>query len=100
MPASPDGAPALLGQRTCSTRLEPDRIASMNEHLMAPTADLAMKIARLVEERGWNQEEFARNADLNRQTVRQILQPSTERRLRNATVGACAKALNLSVHEL
>jgi transcriptional regulator with XRE-family HTH domain len=64
------------------------------------TVDLATKIARLVEERGWNQEDFARHADLNRQTVRQILQPSGDRRLRNATVAACARALNLSVSEL
>jgi transcriptional regulator with XRE-family HTH domain len=72
----------------------------MNKQPLAASADLAMKIARLVEERGWNQEEFARIANLNRHTVRQILQPAAERRLRNATVGACAKALNLSVHEL
>jgi len=62
--------------------------------------DLATKIARLVEERGWNQEDFARHADLNRQTVRQILQPTGDRRLRNTTVAACARALNLSVSEL
>jgi transcriptional regulator with XRE-family HTH domain len=72
----------------------------MNEQTHSGNADLATKIARLVEERGWNQEEFARIANLNRQTVRQILQPTGDRRLRNATVGACAKALNLSVHEL
>jgi hypothetical protein len=64
------------------------------------TADLAGKIARLVEERGWNQAEFARIAGLNLQTIRQILAPSGERRLRNATVGACARALNLTVNEL
>jgi hypothetical protein len=62
--------------------------------------DLASKIARLVEERGWNQEDFARIADLNRQTIRQILMPSGDRRLRNATVGACARALGLSVNDL
>jgi transcriptional regulator with XRE-family HTH domain len=62
--------------------------------------DLALKIARLVEERGWNQEDFARNAQLNRQTVRQILQPQGNRRLRNFTVSRCAKALGLSVSEL
>src|SRR6266851_2965952 len=62
--------------------------------------DLAAKIARLVEERGWNQEDFARIADLNRQTVRQILMPSGDRRMRNATVGACARALGLSVNDL
>lgn len=60
---------------------------------------LAEKIARLVEERGWNQDEFARIADLNRLTVRQILLRSP-RRLRNATVGACARALGLTVSDL
>ena len=64
------------------------------------TADIAAKIARLVEERGWNQEDFARIAGLNRQTVRQILQQNGDRRLRNATIGACATALGLSVSEL
>jgi transcriptional regulator with XRE-family HTH domain len=65
-----------------------------------PMADLASKIARLVEERGWNQEDFARVAGLNRQTVRQILMPTGDRRLRNATIGACARAVGLSVNEL
>lgn len=64
------------------------------------TADLAVKIARLVEERGWNQSDFARIAGLNLQTIRQILVPSGDRRLRNATVGACARALGLTVNEL
>src|SRR4051812_11188497 len=62
-------------------------------------AELASKIARLVEERGWNQEDFARIATLNRHTVRQILQ-GQGRRLRNATVQACARALGLTVSEL
>ncbi len=62
--------------------------------------DVASKIARLVEERGWNQEDFARITNLNRQTIRQIVQPTGDRRLRNATVGACARALGLSVHDL
>jgi transcriptional regulator with XRE-family HTH domain len=61
---------------------------------------LATKIARLVEERGWNQEDFARNTQLNRQTVRQILGQDGQRRLRNATISACARALGLSVSEL
>jgi transcriptional regulator with XRE-family HTH domain len=61
---------------------------------------LADKIARLVQERGWNQEEFARITRLNRHTVRQILLPGEHRRLRNATIGACARALGLTVHEL
>ncbi|MGH7172426.1 MAG: hypothetical protein ACRELG_19280 [Gemmataceae bacterium] len=62
--------------------------------------DLADKIARLVQERGWNQEEFARITRLNRHTVRQIVLPGEHRRLRNATIGACARALGLTVHEL
>ncbi|HWG45531.1 MAG TPA: helix-turn-helix transcriptional regulator [Gemmataceae bacterium] len=61
---------------------------------------LATKIARLVEERGWNQEEFARITRLNRHTVRQILLPGEHRRLRNATISACARALGLTVNEL
>jgi transcriptional regulator with XRE-family HTH domain len=61
---------------------------------------LAAKISRLVQERGWNQEDFARIANLNRHTVRQILQQGENRRLRNATVMACARALGLTVSEL
>jgi transcriptional regulator with XRE-family HTH domain len=61
--------------------------------------ELAQKIKRLVEERGWNQEDFARIADLNRHTIRQIL-GGGERRLRNATISACARALGLTVNEL
>jgi hypothetical protein len=72
-------------------------IEGMNE---SPTNELASKIARLVKERGWNQEEFARIARLNRHTARQIIQANESRRLRNATVGACARALGLTVHEL
>jgi hypothetical protein len=64
------------------------------------SSELAHKIARLVEERGWNQEEFARIARLNRHTVRQILHPAPGRRLRNATVSACARALGLTVNDL
>src|SRR5262249_54982148 len=52
------------------------------------------------EERGWNQEDFARITNLNRQTVRQILLGNADRSLRNATVSACARALGLSVNEL
>lgn len=60
---------------------------------------LAVKIARLVEERGWNQEDFARITKLNRQTIRLILL-GQGRKPHNATVQACAKALGVSVHEL
>jgi transcriptional regulator with XRE-family HTH domain len=69
------------------------------EEPQVASADLITKIARLVEERGWNQEEFARIARLNRHTARQILH-SEQRRLRNATISACARALGLSVNEL
>src|SRR5438132_10879300 len=69
---------------------------SMND---ISTSQLASKIARLIEERGWNVEEFARRAKLNRLTVRQIMLDGRQR-LRNATVGACAGALGLSVNEL
>jgi len=62
--------------------------------------DLANKIARLVEERGWNQEDFARISQLNRHTVRTILNSAGNRRLRNATVSQCAEALGLTVNEL
>jgi hypothetical protein len=65
-----------------------------------PTAELAAKIARLVEERGWNQEEFARIARLNRHTARQILVETGSRQLRNSTVSSCARALGLSVSDL
>src|SRR5213593_1185462 len=60
---------------------------------------LAAKIARLVQERGWNQEDFARIAQLNRQTVHTILHEGN-RKLRNATVSACARALGLAVNDL
>ena len=72
----------------------------MDEATPNNDGDLAFKIARLVEERGWNQEEFARIARLNRHTVRQILVEGGLRRLRNATVSAIAKALGLSVLDL
>jgi transcriptional regulator with XRE-family HTH domain len=62
--------------------------------------NLGNKIARLVQERGWNQEDFSRIANINRHTVRQIVQQGQNRRLRNATVLACARALGLTVSEL
>jgi hypothetical protein len=64
------------------------------------THELAEKIKRLVEERGWNQEVFTRMTRLNRHTIRQILVPSLRRRLRNATISTCARALGLTVSEL
>lgn len=63
-------------------------------------AELAQKIAKLVEEKGWNQEDFARISNLNRHTVRLILHGGPKRRLRNATVSQCAEALGLTVNDL
>jgi transcriptional regulator with XRE-family HTH domain len=75
-------------------------MGAMDSSTLPMAINLSTKIGRLIEERGWNQEDFARISGLNRLTVRQILQANGERRLRNATVGACAKALGLSVNEL
>jgi len=72
----------------------------MDDTSRSDNQDLATKIARLVEERGWNQEEFARIARLNRHTARQILVEAGSRRLRNATISACARALGVSVNDL
>ena len=72
----------------------------MDPQPLSESAQLAEKVARLVEERGWNQEDFARITNLNRQTIRQILQLNGGRKLRNATVSACARALGLTVNEL
>src|SRR5438477_11056493 len=72
----------------------------MDDFIAATDQAIASRIACLVQERGWNMEEFARLAQLNRHTVRQILLARTPRRLRNATIGACARALGLSVHDL
>lgn len=60
--------------------------------------NICSKIARLVEERGWNQDEFARISGLNRLTVRGIFQ--ADRKLHNATVAVCATSLGFTVHEL
>lgn len=62
-------------------------------------APLADKLARLVLEKGWTQQQFAAAAGLNRLTVRRIL----ERRpswLRGDTVKACATALGFTVDEV
>ena len=72
----------------------------MNEAPVARGSELAGKIARLVEEKGWNQEDFARATQLNRHTVRQILHGGPKRRLRNATVSHCAEALGLTVRDV
>jgi hypothetical protein len=72
----------------------------MNGQMESNVLPLTAKIARLVQERGWNQEDFARIAKLNRQTVAQIIDPKKPRKLRNTTVSACARALGLSVMDL
>jgi transcriptional regulator with XRE-family HTH domain len=72
----------------------------MKGQMQADSEALATKIARLVQERGWNQEDFARYTGLNRQTIRQILAQNLDRRLRNDTVSRCARALGLSVGDL
>jgi transcriptional regulator with XRE-family HTH domain len=72
----------------------------MNRAIESATADLAAKIARLVEERGWNLESFARLTRLNRLTVRKIVAGNGACRLRNSTIAACAAALGLGVGEL
>jgi transcriptional regulator with XRE-family HTH domain len=87
-------------QRTYFFRAEAITMRGMDPVPQVSNADLMAKIARLVKERGWNQEDFARIADLNRQTARQIMLGSGDRRLRNATIGACARALGLTVSEL
>jgi transcriptional regulator with XRE-family HTH domain len=71
----------------------------MNGQPHNPTADVAWKIARLVDERGWNQEDFCRLANLNRQTVHQIMNGG-QRKLRNATISSCASALGFPVSDL
>lgn len=72
----------------------------MNAATSESGAELANKIARLAEERGWNQEVLARASRLNRHTVRQIFQGGPARRLRNQTIQQCAEALGLTVSEL
>ena len=85
-------------QPTCTFHFPGLQSLRMNETYSADTP-LCEKIVRLARERGWNQEEFARNADLNRLTIRGIFQ-GPPRKLHNATVQACAQALGLSVNDL
>jgi hypothetical protein len=72
----------------------------MNGQPSDPNSELARKIAALVAERGWNPEDFSRISNLNRQTVRDILRENNQRKLRNATISACATALGLPVSDL
>jgi hypothetical protein len=70
------------------------------DETISDNTELVAKIARLVQERGLNQGDFARMARLNRHTARQILLPGGTRHLRNATINGCARALGLTVNEL
>jgi transcriptional regulator with XRE-family HTH domain len=72
----------------------------MNGQTACGADEIAAKIAQLVEERGWTQDHFARLANLNRTTVREILVGNGPRRFRNGTISACARALGLTVDEL
>lgn len=72
----------------------------MNAASSGTGTELANKIARLAEEKGWNQEDLARASRLNRHTVRQIFAGGAARRLRNQTVQQCAVAFGLTVSEL
>jgi hypothetical protein len=67
---------------------------------LTETDDLPLKIRRLVQERGWNQEDLAKKSRLNRHTARTIMVASRPRKLRNSTVNQIARALNLTVNEL
>ena len=63
----------------------------MNGQPSSLSSDLAGKITRLVEERVGNQEDFGAIANLNRQTVRQILRQD-KRKLRNTTISVCHRS--------
>lgn len=72
----------------------------MNGHPAEFGDGLRSRIAALVRERGWCQNEFAQKAGLSLQTAREILEGSSPRRLRNRTIFGCAQALGLSVADL
>lgn len=74
-------------------------IVNMSDTDAAQMSEIAQKISELVQDKGWNQERFAHETGLNRQTVRKILNRE-EIKLRNSTLAACANALGLKVHEL
>src|SRR5947209_4405257 len=72
----------------------------MSELLPPETLDVTAKIAALVKELGWTYFEFAKNAEINRHTARQIVQAQGDRKLHNSTLKRCAEALGFSVNEL
>ena len=71
----------------------------MNQINIDNSEELCRRIIRLVEERGWNQLDLARQAGLNRLTVAKILH-GRSCHLRISTIQACARALGFSVDEL
>ena len=72
----------------------------MNGQTKNVDAELIAKIASLAEQRGWNQEDFARKSGLSRLTVRRILLRQEGARLHNRTISRCADALGVSVANL
>jgi transcriptional regulator with XRE-family HTH domain len=72
----------------------------MNGQTQDEQAVLVAKLARLIEERGWSQEELVRRTGLHRHTVRAIVQGQVKRKLRSDTIARCARALHLTVQEL
>ena len=72
----------------------------MNGQKNPTNKELTTKISRLVEQRGWNQEEFARAAGLNRQTVFRILHSDSDKPVRNVTLTRCVRALGLTLDDL
>lgn len=60
---------------------------------------LQQKIARLITQKGWNQEDFARISRLNRHTVRTIML-GKEVKLRNSTLESCARAFGFTPDQL
>ncbi len=91
--------PLFFPLPTCTFGELAIRIVGMDEFHPQDDVSLCEKIASLVRERGWNIDEFARQADLNRLTIRGIILGPV-RRLHHATVAACARALGVSVHDL
>ena len=66
---------------------------------LKPIDGVKGKIVRLVLERGWNQDKFARIAGISRLTVRNIFQFDS-RGLHNSTLAKCARALDMTVYDL
>jgi len=72
----------------------------MNGQTQDEQAALVAKLARLIEERGWSQEELVRRTGLHRHTVRAIVYGQVKRKLRKDTIARCARALQLTLRDL